>query len=381
MSLLIDVDSIINPRDVPSLKKMIQPIPENDGRHVGIVLVVSQHQIDKMKENNSIEERINYLDDYRFLSNITDYSYVLFDKLKKECEIGKVSGSKMLRKVVENTMRYLPHDVTLKCVVGAGKVQLFIENGFGIREIKDGWILMERKNDMQYERQTRNMSNINKFHQSNRSVNVCTFSAQLSKECINYMKGLPTRGVTLNQDKSVSQKEIIGHMKVTSITDNLVNVLDVDIGTIARGEEENVSIDPTQITFHSHPAEAYKRHNVKLGGPSGTDYSTFLVTRNDNNLIMHIVVSIEGFYVMSCSRKWILSDQTVTDEMYDHLVKIMKIKRFDSETPHTHVAEINSIEVDGVIPLVVEFIPWSNAGKIFNVNYNKDTSGGCGIPV
>ena len=380
MSLLIDVDSIIIPRDVPSLKEMIQPIPENDGRHVGIVLVVSQYQIDKMKENNSIEERIKYLDDNRFLSKITEYSYVLFDKLKKECEIGKVSGSKMLAKVVENTMRYLPHDVTLKCLVGAEKVQIFTDNGFSIREIKGGLNLMERKNDMQYEIPIRDMSNKNEFHLINQSGNVCTFSAQLSEGCIKYMKGLPTRGVTLNHDNSVSQKEIIGHMKVTSITDNLVNVIDVEIGTIARGGEENVSIEPSQITFHSHPAEAYKRHNVKLGGPSATDYSTFLSTRNDNNLIMHIVVSIEGFYVVSCSQKWILSDQTVTDEMHESFVKIMKIVRFEGETPYTHVAEINSIEVDGVTPLVVEFIPWSNAGKIFSVNYNKEANK-CGIPV
>ena len=54
--------------------------------------------------------------------------------------------------------------------------------------------------------------------------------------------------------------------------------------------------------FHSHPRNAYKKYNVKLGWPSGQDYIGFLLASIEDGTIFHMVITIEGIYIITLTK-------------------------------------------------------------------------------
>ena len=149
---------------------------------------------------------------------------------------------------------------------------------------------------------------------------------------------------------------------------------------VKSGDAENVSTVPTQITFHSHPIEAYKHHKVEIGNPSSTDYASFLKVQDEFNLILHIVFSLEGFYVVSCSEDLLELKQKITPEVIKFVKKELVTKYDADQSIEHHVDKINNTRFKGQIQLVeVQFIPWSNPENVFEVVYKKK-DGQCTIP-
>lgn len=86
--------------------------------------------------------------------------------------------------------------------------------------------------------------------------------------------------------------EVGGRLKVVQKRKNMVEMnIDPDI---SRGET-SVFINPDLVVFHSHPEMCYKKFNCFLGWPSGADMAYSL------NSYAHIVITIEGLYVIKLS--------------------------------------------------------------------------------
>ena len=87
-----------------------------------------------------------------------------------------------------------------------------------------------------------------------------------------------------------------------SETKNNINVLDINQDKMIEGEEQGVPIVEALYNFHSHPKEAYITNKVNKAWPSAQDYIGFLLAVLEDNTILHIVVSIEGIYIISLSK-------------------------------------------------------------------------------
>ena len=375
-SILVDVKSIITPSsNLPSLKQFIGPIPKTK-KSVGVIIVLPRHQLITLKSKSTPKERIDYMNDPSFISSIIDFSYLVFDK--KTCS---VLGSNF-EHLLENTLRYLPNDMTLECRIPLQEYsQAHKKYGFNVHSQTDDYIVVRRLNDVPYKKIDYDLTLDSDYDDDNRLRSVCVFKARLSDAAVHYFKDFAKRGSTFNRNGTLSQKEIAGSLIVTKIDRNLVNYLDVDFTSLVKsGDAENVSTVPTQITFHSHPIEAYKHHKVEIGNPSSTDYASFLKVQDEFNLILHIVFSLEGFYVVSCSEDLLELKQKITPEVIKFVKKELVTKYDADQSIEHHVDKINNTRFKGQIQLVeVQFIPWSNPENVFEVVYKKK-DGQCTIP-
>ena len=295
----------------------------------------------------------------------------MFDK--KLCS---VSGSNppFINHLLENTLRYLPND-TLECRIPVTSYSKYHKKyGFNAHSQTNDYVVVRRLNDVPYKKNDYNFT-LDSYEDYNRHRSLCVFKARLSDDAIHYFKDFARRGSTFNRNGSLSQKEIAGSMLVTRIDRNVVNYLDVDFASLAKaGKVENVSTKATQITFHSHPIEAYKRHKVEIGNPSSTDYTSFLKVQDEFNLILHIVFALEGFYVVSCSPSFIESKRKITPELVRFAKKALVTKYDTDQSIEHHVNKINSTQL-----VQVQFIPWSSPNNVFQVVYRKKNNA-CVIP-
>ena len=378
-SILVDVKSIIKPSNLSLLTQYIGPIPITK-KSIGVILVLPKDQLVILKNKTTRKNRIQYMNDPEFVSSIIDFSYLVFDK--NICSISD-SNPTFMKHLLENTLRYLPNDMTLECKIPVRSYSplAYKQYGFNVHSENDDYVVVRRLNDIPYKKIDYDLTHDSDYDDDNRNRLGCVFKARLSDAAAHYFKDFARRGSTFNRNGSLSQKEIAGSLLVTKIDKNLVNYLDVDFTSMVKnGDAENVTTKPTQITFHSHPIEAYKHHKVEIGTPSSTDYASILKVRDEFNLILHIVVALEGFYVVSCSPDLIESKQKITTEVVQFAKKQMVTKKDSGQSIDHHVSKINNVRFKGQIRLIeVQFIPWSTLNDVFEVVYEKK-DGQCTIP-
>jgi hypothetical protein len=375
MSLLIDVNKIINPHKMSSLNKRLGTVPPTR-EIVGVVIVTNEKIMTELKAKQKGDERIKFMNTSRFVESIEDCGYISFNMKKKICNIPLDSVS-CVDEIIKNTLRYLPNDFTLCCKVPLHETELIstlIDNGFDKTQIKHPWLGMYRSNNVSSGSSSGPdvllTTKVNNYSH-------CGYKARLSDDAINYLSGLPHRGVTLKGDV-FSQKEIAGSL-VTGMTDaSGVNHLHIG-GEQNYGGVENANTTPSMLTFHTHPVEAYDRHDVNVGWPSKTDYISFLKVSEQVNLIMHIVVAVEGFYVISVHKEWFESPEKFDDRTEDVIRNSIAFEKSNSRTGSWHVNHINKLKVDGLHVLKVFFVDWSKPKTIFEVFYNN-VEGQCKIP-
>ena len=377
-SILVDVKSIITPNNLWLLKSYITPIPKTK-KMVGVIFVLPKQQLIILKNKSTRKDRIQYMNEPEFIRSIIDFSYLIFDK--KTCSISH-SNPAFTKHLLENTLRYLPNDMTLECRIPARSYSpVYKKYGFNVHSQTDDYVVVRRLNDIPYKKIDYDLTLESNYDDDNRNRTGCAFKARLSDTAVNYFKDFARRGSTFNRNGSLSQKEIAGSLIVTKIDRNLGNYLDVDFESLVKnGAAENVTTEPTQITFHSHPFEAYKHHKVQIGIPSSTDYASFLKVRDEFNLILHIVFALEGFYIVSCSEELIKSKQKITTAMVQFVKKEMTTKNDLDQSIKHHLDKINNMRFNGQTRLIdVQFIPWFMSNEVFQVVYAKK-DGQCAIP-
>lgn len=135
----------------------------------------------------------------------------------------------------------------------------------------------------------------------------CTLNIQFNKPFAVWLRTISFSASTLNADGSVTQKEVGGAFKLESpkyINDIFVWQVKKENSKIVYGSEESVNGIDSRYNFHSHPREAYIRHKVSVGFPSGPDFVAFLLNVFKNNCVFHSVVTIEGIYIIYINSFW-----------------------------------------------------------------------------
>jgi len=149
-------------------------------------------------------------------------------------------------------------------------------------------------------------------------------------------------------------------------------IVDVDHGSIVRGSIDGVNVVAGFYNFHSHPITAYQKHKAILGWPSVEDYSGFLFCTKKYNTIFHIVVSLEGIYILSLSREW-CSKKNKPKNIDKFIENNYNYFPHDiNENPKKYVNIINNIKFYNTQIFVIQYFSWKNAHKAFNIEYHKN---------
>lgn len=383
-SLLIDFDNIIKPNQLPRLKNCIQPIPYTKFS-IGLVLVITKEEKMALQNIPKGEGRVNYLNSYSFVQSIRGHAYLIYDRKKRVCEIMGMKGD-ILPWILESTLSNIPNDVilwvgiTLESPYLDLMIKKYVEVGFHEPYICkasplgfsfSGYgLCMFRENNIV----NNNAINDVKYVITQllaKEKGYCTLQARLSDKAIEYLRHVSKMGSTINDDGVITQKEIAGCLLTSIIDKNLTYHLDVDLDSIVYGEEEGVEIIGGLYNFHSHPQEAYDRHDIKLGWPSAQDYIGFLGSSIKYNTILHIVSSLEGFYVISLSNYWVNHKKDLDINVVNFVMEKYDFKHKKNQTSTWYVRTVNGISYGGFPIFLVQFFSWYDARTFFIVPYHN----------
>ena len=385
VSLLIDFNKIIKPNKLDLLESRISKPPETKFM-IGLVLVISEKQYDVLKSLPKGDKRVQYINSYEFVNSISDHSYIIYDEKRKICEIMEAERT-LLLKVIENTLFNIPNDVTLcvrinldspsrnkliKKYTDAGFKEPYISKtspiGFNFQNF--GLCLFRENNIVN--NQAANDVKYVLDQLPNKKNSLCSLKARLSNDAIKYLQQISKMGSTLNRSGIITQKEVAGRIVTGKITDDLTYYLEIDKSSIVYGEEEGVKIIGGLYNFHSHPAEAYDRNSVKFAWPSAQDYLGFMSSSIEYNTILHIVATLEGFYVISLHSEF-PEKKEMNKEMISFILKkyALGYKKSEGHTPELYINYVNRIQYEGHPIFLVQYINWSNSQSFFIVPYYR----------
>ena len=194
----------------------------------------------------------------------------------------------------------------------------------------------------------------------------CVINCRLSDKTINQMRKLceePEENGEHNE-KASSMSAIKGE------SDNIYTI-EINNNAMIKGDEVGVDIVPGLYNFHTHPRNAYKIYNVKLGWPSGQDYIGFLLSFVEDDTIFHVVASLEGVYIISIHKDWIFNKK-FTQEIGDFISKNYTFSYKEGDTINGYLNKINNINYnDSDRIFIVKFFPWEKADSVFRISYAK----------
>lgn len=387
-SLLIDFNNIININLHEKLINKIQPIP-NRKHNIGLILVISQEQLYILKKIPKGHRRVAYLNTDYFVNTITGYAYIIYDKQKKICELTNINGF-VIKEVLISILSGIPNDVTIWVGISLNDenfltiIEEYISVGFsdpyickesplGFKFSSYGFCML-KKNDI-------DLKQINAYNEINYVLEQfvkmkeqsCSISLKLTLDSIKYLKQLSKIGSTVNNNGSISQKEISGIFTISnSDTKKKYFLLEVDRNSILLGKEESVFVRKGLYTFHTHPQEAYDRNKVLLAWPSAQDYIGFLSHVKQYKAILHAVISLEGIYFLSISNYWIDNLENIENDSTEFIFNFYNIQHSTEKNVNNYLKQVNNISYKGFPLFTINFFEWNNASTLITIPFRKE---------
>jgi hypothetical protein len=179
-----------------------------------------------------------------------------------------------------------------------------------------------------------------------------------------------------------NKKEISGTFKAIPIHPKLLKIK-IDGENIKLGDAEKASIHKSVGSYHTHPYEAYKRHEVCVAFPSLDDYLTTLYLYTYEIGVFHVLSSIEGIYLISVkpsffekySSKQVKKDrdrwEKYVSNHYDDGYPECSIddknnKKFWKRYIKKYIRDINRKKIFNV-----QFKFWEDADEPFYIDYHR----------
>jgi hypothetical protein len=402
MSILIDFNNIIKTNNLEVLLKKVQPVPITPYK-IGLILIIDKKTLHILESKQLGEERITYINSEGFVGSIKGYSYFIYDNDSKKCKLGRVSGNgiNVNKHILTSMNSNLPNDVIIwTCIdLDNDKLNQMIKSYTDIG-FRDPYINI--KKDKTYELSMSKQNNLERYENAyndavyvlqqfkNKNTHHCGLFMRFSETTISYLQKLSHVGHTVNTNGTVSQKELTGSFKFIRADDRLIHTISIEEDSIVAGDEEGVPIIKSMYSFHSHPKEAYERHKVDYGWPSHIDFNGFLKSVDHYGMLFHIIVSLEGVYVLSLGEYWINNISGVSKDIDKDIKKMFTIRYKKGDTIQENFLDIvNNIVYDGKQfkknnsgsdygPLFkVCFIPWKYIGNVFHISYAREDGLNC----
>lgn len=372
VSLLIDFNNIIHSNKHSLLLKKIKPIPQTKFL-LGLILLIPPEQLVKLDSLKLGEEKINYLNDSIFIKKILDFSFIICNK--NFCELynpPKKYLSTFIDTIEDNfeqiTEILVSIDISERKLIEYysknyfSKPYICSKNFCNRKKYKDNKIcLLREKNNLQI--QSNNI--IYTLEQLNKP-NYCTISAKLSSTTISKLNKLCTY-----KEKGIEQKEKAGILVARKVKNDQVHIVEMNEKSLINGTVDGVDIVPGLYNFHSHPIDAYKKYNVKLGWPSGQDYIGFLLSVIEDNTIFHLVITLEGIYIISLSKFWCTMKDKLTSKIGIFIEKNYDFCYKKGDSIQWYLDKVNNIKYKANQLFLVQYLPWKQANDIFTLPYAK----------
>lgn len=129
------------------------------------------------------------------------------------------------------------------------------------------------------------------------AANVCTTRLQFDAATLDFLY-YQTRHHRFEVNGKKVQREISGLLHLHPERVDLV-IASIDEKSTKMGDKENADLHKTFGSFHTHPYDAYRRHEVCVAFPSAEDYATTMYLYGQKIGAFHVLSSIEGVYVIS----------------------------------------------------------------------------------
>jgi len=354
VSLLIDFKNIIDTKKHDSLLKKIQPIPTTKFQ-LGLLLIIPKKQLENLDAISKGDDKITYLNTPLFIKSIQEFNYIIINKDMCEIVYPRDNFIPLTIETIQSNFINITDILVSIPIKNKGLIRKYSENQFGNPYIYD-------KNICLVNNTTKTSMNYIKYILKHTETNYCTISVKLSDNSINYLTTLC--------DNIDSQKEIAGNMYVKKIDNDLVHTVEINNKSIIQGDDFGVNIVEGLYNFHSHPRNAYKKYNVKLGWPSGQDYIGFLLATIEDGTVFHMVITIEGIYIITLTKESALSN------FLDKKIGVFIKKNYnfcykEGNTILWYLNKVNSIKYKNKTLFNVQFLYWTDANKIFTLPYTK----------
>ena len=378
-SIVIDFSKIVIDSKLTLLGNKIKPFPINLKHTIGLILTIPNELYEQLLEQDIGINRITFINTPLFVDSIIDYTYFQYDSDMKICELHNLHkiNCYAISSVLESLLYYIPNDVTISASIQIQNKKLIsklisenfknpiISNKSSIgNQFEKSMLFLSKLNDIMSYDATNEVTF--KLLQYKTKSNILQF--RFENETIRRLKYFSKIGNSINNDKTITQKEITGCFNVQKMDNQLVYILQFCDESFKLGTEEGAEIISCRFSFHSHPFGLYDVYKFKLGWPSNFDYLAYLYSVQ-NHTLFHIVISNEGIYIISLSDEWSKNtDFRITDELNSFILDKYKIRKTDSDlTLKKYINKINGINYKNKRIFNMEFRSWNHLKIPFSV--------------
>lgn len=372
--LVIDYNNIIVKNRLEKIEKKVEKkLDKNIYKCPILVLIIdfeNQQFLDKL---NNRKEKLQYINTTIFINSIIYFCFLELEFLEKRINIYENLEKKYFKYILSSLLTYFPVDFQILLYVNINKnnletVLFYISNDFDYPKIDNKNLILYRSNKV-YEDKKLNELALNHLsfvlEKINSNSKVFYLNIVIDFETIKYLRKILNIGATINQNNSITQKEIAARFYVNKIEKNsnndYIHYLDFDKNSIIYGEEEKVYIVDGLYNIHSHPKSAYEKYKVSFGWPSAQDYIGFLSSVYIYGTILHTVLSLEGIYFISITEYFLLNlDEIVTDKVFNYIIDIIKNGLDNVKNIEEYLEMVNNIEYKNRKIFRVEFMIWLN---------------------
>lgn len=374
--ILVDYNCIIHKNNLKNISDFLQNLPDAKNYSIGVIFELNPDTYTELENKTRGNEKIDFFNSKKFIDNIINYSYIVYDIDRKICEIF-LNNNNMLEDVLKIILENLPNDITIILFVELEKVhdKEYIRYlsllGFGEPFIvEDSELKGIYLHKLNYLVDSKDITTDIEYLLKSISNEKCESTLRFTSKTIEKLKYLSKIGSSWNS-KSISQKELCGRF-LASLTDDLIINLEIDDKSIIYGEEEGVRVVGGLYNFHSHPQEAYERNNVTLGWPSGQDFIAFLSSHFTFNTLIHAIVAVEGVYILQMGDYW----DNLTENNMDYITKFID-KEYDLAcfkdklSISEYVSKINGIKFENKTLFNLYYSDWKNISNPFTISFKK----------
>jgi hypothetical protein len=354
--VLIDYENIIRSNNLSNLSKLIDKKQLEYNCYNGLFIVIPKKYYDLLVSKTA-SEKIKYINSVKFIKNIIFCTIVNYNLKKKVCFIKNFRDKNIAHILLNTLMVYLPND-TVIMIKNINNKKLYNELGFEIFG----------KSALKYNYHDVNVKvNIlkNFIYKPRDNKRISTLKLRFAKPAAKYLKNLPYSGTTINDDKSLSQKEITGRFVIKK--EGGVNVIYI-CKNMFKGNEETTKIVNSSYNFHLHPKEAYISNKVNLGWPSSQDMQAFLTSIFRYNTIFHVVVTMEGLYILSLYKYWLNKKEILESDLkslHKFIYNKYEIEQGTKIDNYKYLQTVNKVKYNKKKLFVVQFLNWESLDKIF----------------
>ncbi len=370
--VLVDIDNMVKYKLYNILERLGNLPEDKKNTYRAVVLGISQNTMNKIDSLSNYQNKLDFINSNNF--TINSFAFLVCNK--DICEIHNLYDTNMIPFIISSVIPKITLWISVK-LHNITDIHNLVLHGFAspftcrlspLHNIVDDDAICLLKVPGTVSRDLGKVYNdIEHIHSQylNNPGNACNITVKFIPETIDYLRKIPIQNST----------EIAGAMKIVgNHKENKKIIYDIEINnkTIVNGNDEHVEVLNDKYNFHTHPRDAYIRNGVNYAWPSNHDYSGFLKAVFYSKSVFHVVVTLEGIYIISISPDY-AGDINTLRSNYDHIERMYDIPYNTFKTPEEYIDYVNNLKIFTVI-----YLPWNISTNTFTIYYPKN-NGGCSI--